>query len=183
MSDLAFPNDQNNKGAHLEPNTSSPQTLVVGDPFEGGLFAGRFFIGAQAFLLIVSPRGEGECEPMPWGARKAIDGANSYCDGMANTQAMAAAGSKLAKWALALQIAGKDDWHLPSRLESLVLFGELGKGDQFVREWYWTSTQCEPNPGYAWFQSFVSGYQDGTHKDDELRARAVRSIPIINSSI
>lgn len=44
--------------------------------------------------------------------------------------------------------------------------------------WHWASTQY--SPGTAWFQYFNVGYQDGYLKLNELRARAVRKIPITN---
>ncbi len=89
-------------------------------------------------------------------------------------------GSALAKWALALRIGGFEDWHIPSRLESLILFGELKgtKAFDFEQDWYWTSTQSASGSDYAWCQDFLDGNQSYYRKDFELRARAVRQIPI-----
>ncbi|NWC20390.1 DUF1566 domain-containing protein [Pseudomonas tolaasii] len=44
-----------------------------------------------------------------------IDGADSFTDSLANTQAMAAAGSELAAKVLALNIEGLTDWAIPAR--------------------------------------------------------------------
>ncbi|MBK3437440.1 DUF1566 domain-containing protein [Pseudomonas sp. MF7448] len=44
-----------------------------------------------------------------------IEGADSFTDSLANTQAMAAAGSELAAKALALSIGGHNDWAIPAR--------------------------------------------------------------------
>ena len=44
-----------------------------------------------------------------------IEGADSFTDSLANTQAMAAAGSELAVKALALSIGGHNDWAIPAR--------------------------------------------------------------------
>lgn len=44
-----------------------------------------------------------------------IEGADSFTDSLANTQAMAAAGSDLAAKALALNIDGFTDWAIPAR--------------------------------------------------------------------
>ncbi|MGE6473407.1 hypothetical protein [Serratia proteamaculans] len=44
-----------------------------------------------------------------------IDGADSFTDSLANTQAMAAAGSDLAAKVLALSIDGFTDWAIPAR--------------------------------------------------------------------
>ena len=44
-----------------------------------------------------------------------IEGADSFTDSRANTQAMAAAGSELAAKVLALSIGGYNDWAIPAR--------------------------------------------------------------------
>ncbi len=51
-----------------------------------------------------------------WGEYgKKIDGADSFTNSRANTEAMAAAGSKVAKQVLALEIGGFTDWSIPAR--------------------------------------------------------------------
>lgn len=44
-----------------------------------------------------------------------IEGADSFTDSLANTQAMAAAGSEIAAKVLALSIGGYNDWAIPAR--------------------------------------------------------------------
>lgn len=157
--------------------TDIPALPAIGKPLEGGIFAGRYFVGEQPFALVLSPKDEGEIAPTTWGARtKRIDGALSYADGLANTEAMAAAGNKLARKIRALRIGGHDDWYLPSRLESLLLFGELQS--EFERDWYWTSTQYAGDDEDAWIQHFYDGVQYYDHEDFDCRARAVRRFPI-----
>jgi len=160
---------------------------VAGTPFAGGLYAGRFFIGTQPYALIVSPTTEGDLDPQPWNKSvKNVASALSYCDGLANTEAMVKAGSALAKSVRALTIGKLHDWYLPSRLESLLLFGALRdvkafaeKGAQpIAREWYWTSTHCASNDDYAWIQSFYYGSQSYVRKSDDFRARAVRRVKL-----
>ena len=52
-------------------------------------------------------------------------------------------------------------------------------GEQaFDTTWYWTSTQHASTTGSAWFQYFYDGFQDYYGKGSELRARAVRRLPI-----
>ncbi|BAK75425.1 hypothetical protein NH8B_0590 [Pseudogulbenkiania sp. NH8B] len=102
---------------------------VIGTAFEGGFYAGRFRIGAQEFALIVAPKADGETTGK-WGEYGAdIEGARSCFDGLANTQAMAAAGSDLAKWALGLNIGGYTDWYLPSRDELEIPYRNLKPTD------------------------------------------------------
>jgi hypothetical protein len=158
-----------------------------GTAFGGGFYAGRFYIGTEAYALIVSPKAEGQIEPMPWNkSEKNVAGATSYCDGLANTKAMAKAGSALAKRVLGLRIGGFKDWHLPSRLQLLMAFHELATAKAFApeakeafdRTWYWSSTQHAEYAGYAWMQDFDDGFQYVSHKDIEWRARAVRTIKL-----
>jgi hypothetical protein len=67
---------------------------------------------------------------------------------------------------------------LPNRIEQAMLFANFR--DQFVRDAYWSNTP-DTDPGYsgwAWYQYFRSGTQLHFHTDNELRARAVRRLPI-----
>lgn len=97
--------------------------------YEGGFYAGIISINGERHVLIVAPKAEGESERMPWGeAGKTIE-ANSCFDGQANTQAMADAGSELAKWAQGLDINGYTDWYIPSRDELEILYRNLKPQD------------------------------------------------------
>ena len=158
----------------------------IGAAFEGGFFAGRFFIGDQPYGLIVAPKVDGETTAAWNNSLKNVSGTTSYCDGLANTKAMAKAGSELAKRMLSLQIGGFDDWYLPSRLELLLAYHELkaskvfsvGAKQAFESLWYWSSTQHAESAAYAWNQHFGDGYQYYSHKGNEFRARAVRRIKL-----
>ncbi len=104
---------------------------TIGAPFEGGFFAGLFTLNGETYGLIVSPRAEGELEESRWGKYgHYLPAARSYNDGMANTQAMADAGSDLGRWILALDIAGFTDWYLPSRDELELLYRNLKPTEQ-----------------------------------------------------
>jgi hypothetical protein len=98
----------------------------IGEAFGGGSFAGRIRIDGNLYNLIVAPKADGEHKPAIWIAKdKDVPDAKSYDDGLANTKAMAAAGSKLAKWALDLRIGGHDDWYLPSQDELELAYRHL----------------------------------------------------------
>ena len=102
---------------------------LLGTSMGGGFYAGRIRIEDQVYALIVAPKADGELASTTWIARnKSVPGALSYCDGLANTQAMAEAGSKLAKWALDLRIGGADDWYLPAQDELEILYRNLKPG-------------------------------------------------------
>lgn len=165
----------------------TPKLPKIGAAFEGGFFAGRFFIGSQAYALIVSPKASGDFDPATWNdTYSKVPGATSYCDGLANTKAMAKAGSELAKRILALRIGKHTDWHMPSRLEQLVMFNELRELRAFKPDgkqacestWYWSSTQHAEDADFAWCQYFGDGSQSDYRKDSKLRARAVRRIKL-----
>ena len=73
-------------------------------------------------------------------------------------------------WAKAL---GGD---LPNRVEQALMFDK--SRDQFQKDWYWSNTTHASNAGWAWFQYFNVGHQGSNSKSSELRARAVRRVPI-----
>jgi len=73
-------------------------------------------------------------------------------------------------WAKAL---GGD---LPNRVEQALMFDK--SRDQFQKDWYWSNTTHEREAGWAWSQRFGVGGQTNGSKSSELRARAVRRVPI-----
>ena len=105
---------------------------VPGTKMDGGFYAGRIVIDDHAFALIVAPKLEGQTAiNVPWiDDYKDVPRALSYNDGLANTKAMAKAGSDLAKWAMDLRIAGNDDWYIPSLDELEVIYRNLKPGPQ-----------------------------------------------------
>lgn len=53
-----------------------------------------------------------------------------------------------------------------------------GEAEAFESTWYWSSTQYAGDESSAWYQTFDSGCQGDNHKDDGLRARAVRRLKV-----
>lgn len=103
----------------------SSKPLVIGEAIEGGTFAGVIRMGDQKFGIVVAAKAVGEKSAAWHTASTDILGARSFFDGMANTEAMAEAGSELAQWARGLVIEGFDDWHIPARDELELLYRNL----------------------------------------------------------
>lgn len=93
--------------------TTPPSTY--GAPFEGGFYGGKIKIGLAIFAIVWAPKAEGEIIGTWMDAHTDVQGATSCFDSMANTRAMAEAGSDIAKQALAANIGGHTDWCIPSR--------------------------------------------------------------------
>jgi hypothetical protein len=74
------------------------------------------------------------------------------------------------KWAASLGEGAR----LPTRKEQALLFANVP--ELFREEAYWSCEQHDER--WAWYQNFNGGVQDCNDKDYELRARAVRRLPI-----
>lgn len=99
--------------APTTPAIQVPKT--IGTPFEGGFYGGNIKIGLAIFAIVWAPKAEGEITGKWLDSYTDVPGATSCFDSMANTQAMAAAGSPIAQKALAANINGFTDWCIPAR--------------------------------------------------------------------
>ncbi len=107
-------------------NHQSEIPALIGAQFEGGFYAGRIQVDGVPYILIVAPKVGGERNDIAWlDSEKRVAGADSYCDGMKNTIAMAEAGSEVANWARGLTINGHADWYIPSQDELEALYRNL----------------------------------------------------------
>lgn len=79
-------------------------------------------------------------------------------------------------WSKAHEWAASIGGELPTRQEQALLFANL-KG-KFEPAYYWSNEQHASDTAYAWSQHFINGYQSYGFKGSELRARAVRRVPI-----
>jgi hypothetical protein len=96
---------------------------VFGTPWEGGFFAGIITFNGDVFAQVVAPKADGDLGPAIWHPDyKLITGADSFFDGLANTKAMAEAGSAIAQQVLELRIAGFNDWHIGARDQVELLY-------------------------------------------------------------
>jgi hypothetical protein len=141
-------------------------SIAFGTPLEGGFYAGRIRLPDGEYAVIVSPRAAGDHDDIKWGPVKRLAGALSFFDGLANTKAMAEAGSKAAKWALGLSVGGFSDWYIPSRDELELCYRNLKPTDQ--ENWCYRGDNPSSVPvGYAYMpdapaQTEASAFRKGS---------------------
>lgn len=147
-------------------------------PGQGGIYAGivRGQNGQPDHYLIIPTHRAAEFHKVALGTYdQDVTGATSKSDGMANTRALADAGSDLCKEILELEIDGHRDWYLMAANEAHIAAANVP--ELFEKEgWYWTSTQ------HGRYGAFVQDFEYGHHinglKLDVRRARAVRRIQL-----
>lgn len=79
-------------------------------------------------------------------------------------------------WEKAMEWASKQGGDLPTRREQALLYANLK--EEFEERAYWSCEAHESESGWAWYQLFDDGDQNYDHRTNELRARAVRRLPI-----
>jgi hypothetical protein len=84
----------------------------------GGFFAGAIMLNGQRFAIIQASKKLGELSGTWHDDEPDVPGAKSYNDGLANTQAMAEACSKLARQVLDLTLDDLNDFYIPSQDEA-----------------------------------------------------------------
>ena len=160
------------EGLRIKRN-ALPQVGQVYDE-QRGVFLGLLPDGNGGNYGLILPTGEGaDLGNHAWGLYGTdVTGATSNTDGLANTQAMAEAGSEVAKLALAAEVDGMGGLYIPSRHEARLAY--LVAADRFdASVWHLTSTQRSAHD--AWIQDFGVGSQDGYgFKSFEARVRLVR---------
>jgi hypothetical protein len=115
-----------NKKATMAVKRITETFHIIGANRDGGYYAGRVVVDGNPYALIVAPKAEGEIDGSAWiDNHQHVPHAYSWNDGLANTNAMAAAGSKLSMWARDLRIAGHADWYIPSQDELEVIYRNL----------------------------------------------------------
>lgn len=168
----------------------------LGQPFGGGYFAGRYYLRGEERALVLADQSHDLLAQL-WdrtGPRPLVRGAHDYMDGLANTEALAEAGSAVAEKVLRLRIGGVSGWHIPARdqlvliqvgLQVLPDFGRSGL--QAMNAWgrptdyhaYWSSTM--KSAGSAWNLTMLPWCVPATNWASKVAGvRLVRSVPIIH---
>jgi hypothetical protein len=79
-------------------------------------------------------------------------------------------------WKKAGAWAEKQGGQLPNCRELRLLL--VNAAEAFAKEYYWSNEQPAAYSDYAWYQNFSNGIQNYGSTVSQLRARAVRRIPI-----
>ncbi|MDF1827561.1 MAG: DUF1566 domain-containing protein [Legionellaceae bacterium] len=149
-------------------------TAAVGDPADGGVIVDTDGLIATAL---------DDSTGIQWGGTGTTIGASaqSDTDGAANTTAIVTALGEenyAAQLCNALSITGgyTSDWFLPAREQLSALYDNKETIGNFANDNYWSSTEFPGNPSLnAWVQSFDSGFQFNSDKDNSSRVRCVRA--------
>jgi hypothetical protein len=166
---------------------------ALGEGFEGGFFGGEITINGDRYALVVAPKIAGEKINLQHKKKKldTFDGTDLDDDGFYNSCQISDANHPAAQFCRSLQIAGHDDWYLPSRDELMIIWMALGPNrkntpeafragspEAFADAWYWSSTEYAQFSDGAWVVGFGGGFQDINVKSLSTGVRAVRRFKI-----
>lgn len=161
----------------MERKTISAADLpAIGQPLAGGTFFAKHFVGDQLFALVFLDQSAEFTSA--WGKYgKEVEGADSYVDGLANTEAMLRA-----ECAAALKLNREAGDYIPSYVEHALLlaYAKANPGSD-LKGWHWGSTQRSAYDAFS--MDFDAGYQLSSVKNLGLRVRPVRRLLIQYSFI
>jgi len=109
--------------------TSDQQVPAIGEPFQGGYYAGKFTLGGHIYALVVAPKAQGEYiydgYTPSWGHHVVTSTGVSIIDGLANSNAATSTVDLVEKFCRGLNIGGFIDWYMPSYYELELLYFNL----------------------------------------------------------
>ena len=115
--------------APTTPTQLNPYPVAFGAAYGGGYFAGRYNLSGTTYNLIVAPKATGYNASAAYkDANTGDTGANSYSDGLTNSNAINNASHPAAQFCRGLTIGGYTDWYLPSVDELNTVYNYLKPG-------------------------------------------------------
>lgn len=167
---------------NVDAAPTASQVPAIGEYWkgQGGVYAGamRGENGQPDYHLIVPT------DPAVMGQKLAYGGyevdeteASSRRDGLSNTQHLVEGSGEnhpAAQWCDSITIEGHKDLYLPAISELALCMANVP--ELFEKEWHWSSSQRSAYGAFLMY--FVDGDQDDGGKDNELRVRPVRRLPI-----
>ena len=175
----------------------SPENVIVGEPYQGGVVAHIFEPGEEGFVegkktgIIIAP--VEEVFQSQWGCQGTAVGGTSpeVGFGRSNTELVLAFhdalpdyynnptqchpendGSVAARVTLDFNVGGYNDWFMPSQEEMNYLYKNRDLIGGFSSVEYWSS--CESNAANACVMSFVTGELLSKPKSEVLNVRVIR---------
>ena len=115
--------------APTTPTQLNPYPVAFGAAYGGGYFAGRYNLSGTIYNLIVAPVASGYSASSAYKTANTGDtGANSYSDGLTNSNTINDASHPAAQFCRGLTIGGYTDWYLPSVDELNTVYNYLKPG-------------------------------------------------------
>ena len=110
-------------------STSDQKVPAIGEPFQGGYYAGNFTLGGSLYALVVAPKAQGDLyfsssfvgtAPITESnaGRSVIDGLDNLNQGVVDAY----------KTIRSLRIGGFTDWYIPSHYELELMYFNLSSG-------------------------------------------------------
>ncbi len=160
----------------------------IGDAVEGGIFAGKITYSDGREFHIITATADAELTYPQWKVSATSDtGMSDFDDGVANTDAMVAAGITnypAAEGCVNYTGGGYTDWYLPSENEHLLIYNNLANHAEFSErkasaEFAWSSVQDTFSSSRARHIRFSDGATGSRSKDDTTRrSRPVRRVAV-----
>ena len=157
--------------------------LSIGDTYAGGII---FYLDASGCHGLISAASDQSIGITWWNGSYTNTTAFASCVGCGdgNTSMVVnnqGSGSYAAKLCYDLTLGGQSDWYLPSKVELILMYENIGPGNAlglgnvsgFAPSYYWSSTEIDNN--FVWTQSFFVGGQYGSDKFGTFYVRAVRA--------
>jgi hypothetical protein len=160
----------------LEMNKNDFFSMKIGSKCEGGYFGGIIDNDEERYAIIVSPKDLGETKLQFKTTNTADSGIQSTWNGQANTLNINDDEHPAAQWCSNLNINGYTDWYLPAKDELNLIYNNFKK--DFIKDFYWTSTEHTANTTTAWLQGFSIGPQYYYNKAYYLYVRAIRKVSL-----
>lgn len=155
--------------------------VSVGDEAGGGIYAGTDTISGISYHIIAGKKSSESPTTLHWKVESTFtDGASSDEDGLANTQAMEAAGiddHPAAKYCINHEAGGFNDWHFPARNQVTLIYNALSSHPEFSFSGFstiWSSTQ--ENASVAYGRTFSDGSESGRTKASGGWVRPIRRV-------
>ena len=111
-------------------STSDQKAPAIGEPFQGGYYAGNFTLGGSLYALVVAPKAQGDLyfSSSLRGTENSTGSNNagrSVIDGLDNSNRALRIAHKTVR---SLTIGGFTDWYIPSHYELELIYFNLSSG-------------------------------------------------------